>query len=76
MESWRAVVGGNVKRLRREQGKTQEVLAQEAGIVVRYLSAIEGGRENPTVDVLGRLAAALGIHPGSLWEDQANHGGR
>jgi transcriptional regulator with XRE-family HTH domain len=68
MESWRAVVGGNVRRLRRERGKTQEVLAQEAGIVVRYLSAIEAGRENPTVDVLGRLAAALETHPRSLWD--------
>jgi transcriptional regulator with XRE-family HTH domain len=69
MESWRAVVGGNVRRLRRERGKTQEVLAQEAGIVVRYLSAIEAGRENPTVDVLGRLAAALETHPSSLWDE-------
>jgi transcriptional regulator with XRE-family HTH domain len=42
---------------------TQEVLAQEAGIVVRYLSAIEAGQENPTVNVLGRLAAALETAP-------------
>ncbi len=69
MRNWRAVVGGNVKRLRKERGLTQENLAQDAGIVVRYLSAIEAGRENPTVDVLGRLAAALGVHPGVLLEE-------
>lgn len=37
-------------------------------IAVRYLSAIEAGRENPTVDVLSRLAAALEVSPGVLWE--------
>lgn len=68
MHSWRATVGGNVRRLRKSQGKTQEALAQDAMIAVRYLSAIEAGRENPTVDVLSRLAAALEVHPGALWD--------
>jgi hypothetical protein len=54
--SWRAVVGRNVRRLRWEQAKPQEVLAQEVEIVVRYHSAIER-RANRTADVLGLLVA-------------------
>ena len=69
MRRWPEIVGGNVKRLRKAHGLTQEVVAQRAEIVVRYLSGIEGGKENPTVEVLGRLAEALGVHPSVLWAE-------
>lgn len=54
------VVGINVRRLRRMRQYTQEQLALEAGISSDYLSRLELGKENPTIDVLARLAAALG----------------
>ncbi|HEX4198045.1 MAG TPA: helix-turn-helix transcriptional regulator [Caulobacteraceae bacterium] len=67
--TWEQIVGANVRRLRKERGLTQEDVAHPAGISVRYLSGIESGQENPTVAVLGRLAAALGVHPSSLLEN-------
>lgn len=64
---WAKVVGANVRRLRKERGLTQEQLAMEAAIDLTYLGGIERGRRNPSVDVVGRLAAALAVHPGDLF---------
>lgn len=44
---------------------TQEAFAETAGISGKYLSNIEAGRENPTLDTLFRLAKALKVEP---WE--------
>ncbi|WJY19252.1 helix-turn-helix transcriptional regulator [Alteriqipengyuania flavescens] len=66
---WNAVVAANVKRLRIERGLTQEQLAHEAEIDLTYLGGIERGRRNPSVEVLGRIAAALGCHASSLLHD-------
>jgi DNA-binding XRE family transcriptional regulator len=41
-----------VKRLRRLQGYTQEQLAERIDINSQYLSSIERGGENPTLDIL------------------------
>ena len=63
---WGKIVGENVRRLRKERELTQEKLAMEVGIDLTYLGGIERGRRNPSVDVLGRLAAALDVHPRDL----------
>jgi transcriptional regulator with XRE-family HTH domain len=68
---WAKIVGENVRRLRRDRGLTQEKLALDAGIDLTYLGGIERGRRNPSVLVLGRLAAVLGIHPRDLLDDDA-----
>lgn len=59
---WGKIVGANVRRLRGARGLTQEQLAHDGGIDVTYLRGIEAGRRNPSVSVLGRLAAALDVH--------------
>lgn len=57
--------------LRRDAGLSQSAVAQAGGISRAYLSAIEAGLRTPSVDVLARLAAALGgdlsvrIYPGT-----------
>lgn len=66
---WEEIVGANIKRYRKERGLTQEQLAMSADLDLRYLGGIERGEQNPTVSVLGRLAGALEIHPGDLFEE-------
>ena len=66
---WERVVGLNIRRLREAQAISQEAVAHEAGIDMRYLGGIERGQENPTVAVVGRIAKVLGVHPGSLFND-------
>jgi transcriptional regulator with XRE-family HTH domain len=57
----RAVVGRNIRRERERLGIAQDELAHRADIHVTYLSGVENGRRNITLNVLERLAVALGI---------------
>ncbi|WP_299424200.1 helix-turn-helix transcriptional regulator [Sphingomonas bacterium] len=63
MTDWRAIVGGNVRRLRTEAKLTQEQLAFAAEIDLTYVGGIERGKRNPSVLVLARVAMALGKEP-------------
>jgi transcriptional regulator with XRE-family HTH domain len=63
---WRRVVGGNVKRLRLAKGLTQEELAHEAEIDLTYAGGIERGARNPSLEVMVRIADALGASPVDL----------
>ena len=66
---WGKIVGINVRRFRVERKLTQEQLAHDAEIDLTYLGGIERGRRNPSVEVLGRIAKALGHHPSDLFSD-------
>jgi transcriptional regulator with XRE-family HTH domain len=54
-------VGLNLQRLRRGKALSQEELAHRANVHQTYLSGVEGGKRNPSIGVLGRIAAALGV---------------
>lgn len=55
------LIGVRIKSLRLAEGLSQEVLAERMGISSKYLSSIERGKENPTLDTLIKLANALKI---------------
>jgi len=57
----RRLVGRNFARLRREQGLTQEIVAERSGHGQQYLSNLERGKRNPTVVTLFEIAQALGV---------------
>lgn len=55
-------LGTTIRNLRKEIGKTLSEVAESTGISKSYLSQIESGKvANPTVELLGRIAKALGI---------------
>jgi transcriptional regulator with XRE-family HTH domain len=56
----RKQVGENLRRLRRMRDISQETLALDADVARSYMSALERGKRNPTVQLLERLAWALG----------------
>jgi transcriptional regulator with XRE-family HTH domain len=56
----------NLRSLRRQKGWSQEAFAYEAGIHRTYVSDLERGARNPTLTVVDKLAAALGVTPGRL----------
>lgn len=62
----RELVGWNVRRLRVALGLTQEALAVDAGLDRSYVGRIERATENPSVDTLDQLAAALRVGSAEL----------
>jgi DNA-binding XRE family transcriptional regulator len=56
-----ARVSFNLRRVRSIRALTQSQLALKAGTTRRYVSRLENGKENPTIDLLARLAAALNV---------------
>lgn len=63
----RALVARNVRRLRVRQGISQEKLAVDADIDRAYLGGLERQTENPTVDLLDKVAAALSVSISELF---------
>jgi len=55
----RQTLAENMKRLRKERGWSQEVLADESGLDRTYISGIERRVKNPTITVVRRVADAL-----------------
>jgi transcriptional regulator with XRE-family HTH domain len=64
----REIVGRNIRAYRTEAGLTLEKLA-EAELSWPYLSEIERGRENISLDKLAQLAQALNVTLSKLVEN-------
>ncbi len=67
----RQVVARNLRVLRKQKGLSQEELAFQAGINRNYVGQIEREEKSPTVDMVEKLAAALGVKPEELFFQQA-----
>jgi len=61
MNSLKAVLGSQLRELRRSRGMTQERLAEELGMTPRYLAGIERGERNLTLDSVDALAKQLSV---------------
>jgi transcriptional regulator with XRE-family HTH domain len=51
--------GRTIRELRERTGISQEGLALEAAVSRRYMSGLEQGRHNPTLELVCRLMPAL-----------------
>ena len=72
LEDYLEKLGLAVRRLRNDVGWTQQRLATATGLTRAYLVAVEGGKQNVTVDVVIRLANALGVPPDHLFATQTD----
>lgn len=57
----KTILGRFVRKLREQANSTQEQLARRTGITYQYLSGLENGRENFSIDILDSLGKALGV---------------
>ncbi|WP_426280772.1 helix-turn-helix domain-containing protein [Sphingomonas sp. NFX23] len=57
--------GKRMKQRRRELRLTQVQISERTGIAATYLSMIENGRANPSLDTVEKLARAVGLE---AWE--------
>ena len=55
----KTVLGRFVRKLREQANLTQEQLAHKSGITYQYLSGLENGRENFSIEILESLGKAL-----------------
>lgn len=60
--------------LRKERGLTQQALADQVGLAVLQIRRYEGGTSQPTLDVIRRLAIALGASADMLVFDDKERG--
>jgi transcriptional regulator with XRE-family HTH domain len=60
-KSARLAFADSVRKLRRERGLSQEVLAERAALHRTYIGSIERGERNISIDNMERLAQALGV---------------
>lgn len=61
-----SLVGNNLRRLRHARGFSLERLADLSGVSRAMLGQIETGKSAPTINLLGRIADALGVTIPSL----------
>ena len=61
-------IGPNVRRWREQRGLSQEELAEAADIHRTQVGLVERGEREPGAGNIARLAGALGIPPGALFE--------
>jgi transcriptional regulator with XRE-family HTH domain len=57
-----------LKQIRTRQGFNQTDLAKKVRVTQAYIAMLENGRENPTLNVLERLAKALKVTVAELVE--------
>jgi transcriptional regulator with XRE-family HTH domain len=68
-EALQLTLSTNVRRLRKQQGFSQERLALEAGVDRTLVSKIERVIANPTLEILVKLAVVLDIPVSRLFKD-------
>lgn len=61
------LIGMRIKHLRRAKGMSQEYLAEKSGISFKYVSSIERGKENPTLDTFIKMSLALDVEISELF---------
>ncbi|OGP49768.1 MAG: hypothetical protein A2Y79_04835 [Deltaproteobacteria bacterium RBG_13_43_22] len=61
------MIGIRISEIRKKKGFTQDQLAEKMEISPKYLSSIERGRENPTLNTLINLAQCLEVDLGVIF---------
>lgn len=60
--------GKNLRAARKKLGLTQEQVAERSGVQAGEVSRIERGKRDPQVSTVEKLAAALELPPGRLFD--------
>lgn len=58
---WREAVGRELRAERQRAGRTLTDVAEESGVSMQYLSEVERGLKEPSSEILGAVAGALGL---------------
>ncbi len=67
-------VGAVIREYRQRAGISQDALADRMDMSAPYISMLESGTRHPSIEMLVRLAVALGVRPGQLLDSIVEHG--
>ncbi|MEO7938080.1 MAG: cupin domain-containing protein [Burkholderiaceae bacterium] len=67
-----SLLGAEIRSMRRALNITLDQLAQAASLSTGFLSLVERGRKQPSLDALQRISRALGIEVGWLFPPSPN----
>lgn len=62
------VLRENIRFLRKNLNWSQEFLAEKVGISAPYITQIELGQRSPSLEIIERIAIALGVEYKTLFE--------
>ena len=57
----RVLLGRRIREIRKAKGLTQEELGSKADVSYKFVGEIERGQQNPSFDILVKIACALEI---------------
>ncbi|MGW1444129.1 helix-turn-helix domain-containing protein [Serratia rhizosphaerae] len=60
--------GQRIRELRKERGWSQEEFADRCGLDRTYVSGIERGVRNPTLEVIGVISSGLNVNISILFD--------
>ena len=63
------IVGERVRSYRNQAGLSQESLAEKSGLSYTFISAIERGKKNPSIESIEKLVIAFNISYEKLFEN-------
>ncbi|MDD2230203.1 MAG: helix-turn-helix transcriptional regulator [Candidatus Cloacimonetes bacterium] len=72
MNTRKMLLGARIKEVRRRVGLSQDQLAEKVGIESKYLSRIEVGKRQPSLETLGLIADSLHVEMKELF-DYSHH---
>lgn len=61
-----------LRAYRLDKGLTQEQLSERVGVVHSFIHSLESGKKQPNLQMILKLAAALGVQPGELVNETAD----
>lgn len=73
LREYLTALGKRVRELRTDKGWTQEQLAERTKVTRVCIVAVEGGKQNLSMDIVVRLANALAITPEALLTSDDEH---
>jgi transcriptional regulator with XRE-family HTH domain len=70
MENIKKKVGDRIKQFRQDKEISQEELANRAGMARGFVSGVETGKRNITVETLGKILVVLEINYSEFFNDK------
>lgn len=67
MDKYQAEFINNIKSYRKEKGLSQEKLAELCNVSTSTIGCIESAHQNPSFELILRIADAFSIHPADLF---------